>query len=348
MKNKPLAFVIMPFTRAEPTGRGKGFRAMGKEELDTVFGIVRGSLSHRGYAVRRSASPADILREIILDLDRAELVLADLTGLNPNVMYELGIRHAFCKKTILLTQDLKELPFDVSGHFCIEYEWATEKGRKLFGRRIGELLKLIEETDDPRYGPVHAHLGAKQLGVQDQDKSAALTKLRALQLELGWAVALIERRLQEINSDFPGALHVSQSTVHAATSAPPEVTDRLGIASTLPGALPAVDHLLSTAYIPEGFDDHGELTHWMMVLRGLRSGLDLEKKSPSERVTQTRGMLRFALLRTTMLITAIRQGRKGLKVSDIGNLDRESWGFDAILKAKELLKTARTKQTIPT
>ncbi len=42
----------------------------------------------------------NILRDIIQPIFDADIVLADLTGLNPNVMYELGIAHSFNKKTI--------------------------------------------------------------------------------------------------------------------------------------------------------------------------------------------------------------------------------------------------------
>ena len=56
----------------------------------------------------------NILRDIISPLYHADVVIADLTGLNPNVMYELGVAHTFEKKTIVITQDeLSTLPFDL-------------------------------------------------------------------------------------------------------------------------------------------------------------------------------------------------------------------------------------------
>ena len=47
----------------------------------------------------------NILRDIIEPIYKADVVIADLTGLNPNVMYELGIAHTFNKKTIIITKD---------------------------------------------------------------------------------------------------------------------------------------------------------------------------------------------------------------------------------------------------
>ena len=44
----------------------------------------------------------NILADIIPPIYNADIVLADLTGLNPNVMYELGIAHSLNKKTIMI------------------------------------------------------------------------------------------------------------------------------------------------------------------------------------------------------------------------------------------------------
>ena len=42
---------------------------------------------------------------VIEPIYKADVVIADLTGLNPNVMYELGIAHTFNKRTIVITKD---------------------------------------------------------------------------------------------------------------------------------------------------------------------------------------------------------------------------------------------------
>lgn len=56
---------------------------------------------------------------------QAELIIADLTGSNPNVFYELGLAHTQTKNVLLLTQDIKEVPFDLRGFFCCIYSSNT-------------------------------------------------------------------------------------------------------------------------------------------------------------------------------------------------------------------------------
>ena len=62
-------------------------------------------------------------------------MVADLTGLNANVMYELALRHAAAKPLILITQDnLDDLPFDIDHERVIQWE-NTVKGRpRIAGR----------------------------------------------------------------------------------------------------------------------------------------------------------------------------------------------------------------------
>ena len=65
----------------------------------------------------------------------ARIVLADLTGFNPNVMYELGIAHTVGKDTLILYQNRNNegtrFPFDLAHIRRIEYENTMAGGQKL-------------------------------------------------------------------------------------------------------------------------------------------------------------------------------------------------------------------------
>jgi hypothetical protein len=66
--------------------------------------------------------------DVLAELERAQVVIADLTGLNPNVLYELGIAHARCESVVLLAPRNERLPFDLASLRCHFYDW-TETGR---------------------------------------------------------------------------------------------------------------------------------------------------------------------------------------------------------------------------
>lgn len=80
-------------------------------------GIIRPVLEadDLGYKVKRAdddASPGSISSVLINDVMKSDLVVADMTGFNPNAFYELGIRHTVQKPTIHIIAERVKLPFD--------------------------------------------------------------------------------------------------------------------------------------------------------------------------------------------------------------------------------------------
>ncbi len=60
--------------------------------------------------------PGSITKEIITSLHTSDLIVADLSGNNPNVLYELGVAHSAGRITVMITQDLEALPFDINAY----------------------------------------------------------------------------------------------------------------------------------------------------------------------------------------------------------------------------------------
>lgn len=69
-----------------------------------------------------------ILERILRGINSAELIIADLTGRNPNVFYEIGLAHCKTKNVLLLTQDINEVPFDLRGLYCHTYSPHSRDG----------------------------------------------------------------------------------------------------------------------------------------------------------------------------------------------------------------------------
>lgn len=105
----PKVFVIMPFT----------------SEFDDIFNLfLAETLSGCGYEVFRADdinNSQNILSDIVQSIANSDLIVADLTGANPNVYYELGIAHALKRPVIMLTQDIEDLPFDLRSYRAIPY-----------------------------------------------------------------------------------------------------------------------------------------------------------------------------------------------------------------------------------
>ena len=131
---KPKAFVIMPF--------GEGF--------DEIYGLfIAGALAEAGYEVFRAddiRSHQNILKDILSGLTESSLIVADLTGSNPNVYYELGLAHALRKRVILLTQQVDDLPFDLRSYRVIPYSTYFAEVAKA----KSQLISVAREALDDR------------------------------------------------------------------------------------------------------------------------------------------------------------------------------------------------------
>jgi hypothetical protein len=96
--------------------------------------------------------PEEIITHIIENLITSDLVIADLSGRNPNVFYELGVRHAVNNNTILIAEDLDDIPFDLRGLRTIVYRYEPEHMLRLrasLEQAIGEILREPDKIDNP-------------------------------------------------------------------------------------------------------------------------------------------------------------------------------------------------------
>jgi hypothetical protein len=87
-----------------------------RPELDIVYATIREACDDSGVQCLRADeifNPGPILTQILGRIARSRFIVADLTGSNPNVFYELGIAQVVKRNVILLAQNADEVPFDL-------------------------------------------------------------------------------------------------------------------------------------------------------------------------------------------------------------------------------------------
>ncbi len=122
-------FVIMPFA----------------EEFRGVYRSIQRAATSAGLIPKRADSFFEgkaVLQKILTGIEEARVVVADLTGRNPNVFYELGIAHVRKDTTVLLTQRIDDVPFDLRHLELVEYQ-PTRTGLAVFQRKLTAILVEI-------------------------------------------------------------------------------------------------------------------------------------------------------------------------------------------------------------
>jgi hypothetical protein len=150
-------FVLMPFR--------EGLR----EIYTDVYVPVCQQNNIRCWRVDEIARPGSITRDIVEGILDADLILADLTGRNPNVFYELGISHATGNKTIMTAQSRDDVPFDIASYRVIFYDHTLrgcDKLRSQLDLAVKELVTALHRTNNPFQEVVASRGGMRQTGRQ--------------------------------------------------------------------------------------------------------------------------------------------------------------------------------------
>ena len=125
---KSKVFALMPFANKY----NDVYRLGIKEPLEKM-----GLICERADEIQFSG---DILNQIIVSINKADLIVADMTGNNPNVFYEVGYAHALKKETILITEDSENIFFDLHGINHVVYGRSIIKLRNNLVKRVEALL----------------------------------------------------------------------------------------------------------------------------------------------------------------------------------------------------------------
>lgn len=143
-----ICFVITPI--GQP---GTSTRRAIEGVIDAVIEPVVGGMGFRVEVAHRISRMGSINSQVLELILSADLVIANLTNLTPNVMYELAVRHAARKPVVIIAEVGTALPFDILDQRAIFYRTdmagVTELRFELTRAIAAELE--AEEPDNPVY-----------------------------------------------------------------------------------------------------------------------------------------------------------------------------------------------------
>lgn len=79
------------------------------------------------------------VRDLWISLNKARIIIADLTGTDPGVMYGLGIAHTVGKESVLIIPQGSNYLTDIPKTRVIEYE-ESDEGRTVLGQELSDIL----------------------------------------------------------------------------------------------------------------------------------------------------------------------------------------------------------------
>jgi hypothetical protein len=107
-------FVLMPFADV---------RDVQRVYSDHVQPVLERRLNLRCERADDIHDISGVMQSVWESINRARVIIAEMTERNPNVFYELGIAHTLGKPVVMITQSMEFVPFDLKHLRCIVYDY---------------------------------------------------------------------------------------------------------------------------------------------------------------------------------------------------------------------------------
>lgn len=192
MQKKKKCFVIAPI--------GEDDSPVRKRSDQILTHVIKPAAQNFGYDVDRAdniSKPGIITEQIIERLYIDDLVIADLTGNNPNVTYELALRHAFKKPIIQIQDSSDSLPFDIAGIRTIRLDYRYIDSMERGKQEIINQIKNIEKDPSKIVSPVTFALDYISAIGKGDPQSKVIFNMSS-------QIDFISRKLADIESRLPG------------------------------------------------------------------------------------------------------------------------------------------------
>lgn len=157
--------------------------------------IYSPAIKNAGFESKRADDlyrPGTIINDIWTFTKDCSIVLADLTGKNPNVLYELGLAHAIAKPVILITEDISDIPFDLRALRVIEYNKNISNWGEVLQTKITKAMEEVVSS------PLKSVLPAF-LDVDDSKRTRSVTKQDKEIIELTQDIDALRRELRAVS-----------------------------------------------------------------------------------------------------------------------------------------------------
>lgn len=166
MTDKPLCFVIAPIGE-------RGSEARKQSDIALEY-IIRPALESTYYVKRADTDerPGEITKQMVVDIEQAAMIVCNLSGLNANVMYELGIAHARQKKVIHIFDSKTTLPFDLRQSRSIEFDVSDPSSHRMAADQLAKYEGALKQSDAVSNPFTEAMAGPIKLDKEDlKDKT---------------------------------------------------------------------------------------------------------------------------------------------------------------------------------
>lgn len=202
-------FIITPLGEEKSETRRKADGV-----INAVITPVLNSLNIEVITPHKISTPGSIPQQVIQNILYCELVIANLTELNPNVMYELAVRHAKGTPVICIAENGTKLPFDISSERTIFYN------NDMYGVEIlkSDLKKMVESAlkDKTQDNPIYRadrEFKLREALIKNEDKndiSYLIDKIDALDNKINLISQEKNSILKQLENNLSGSSIRSQ------------------------------------------------------------------------------------------------------------------------------------------
>ena len=196
-------FIAMPISTPEPWAKQLNDTEHFYHVLEYLF---KPALTKGGYdAVSPISTGSELIHaEIIRNLEECDLVLCDISALNPNVFFELGIRTSLNKPVVMVKDNLTpSIPFDTGSINTHTYNANLQAWS--INAEIAKLAEHISTSEEKSQGsnPLWRYFGLKQLAEPARIDNPEEAKLDLLMTEVSELRRMVSSALPKTYINIP-------------------------------------------------------------------------------------------------------------------------------------------------